>query len=122
VVMSFAKKTQIQIYSMDVLGDGILVKQLLLEVKAKYCLFDNSPTSRVPNTIISVVEHENRGFGIGARVFNDFIIVDFMPNKNPPAKFGEICDYITCELISSFPDMIQRFTEEESTYIKTSAL
>ena len=62
-------------------ADRKIVEEILLATVAKFNLFDNTSTSRVPDTIKSMVERNGYGFGLGARVVGNSIFVDFNSTK-----------------------------------------
>jgi hypothetical protein len=114
------ERNQIQLKSKDILRDKLVVEKILLNVAEKFHLFDNTITSKVPNTIKSLVEREHYGFGIGARVVAELIIVDFVPHKNPPPRFEELCRDIKTDLFHAFPGKAKEFDENEPGYYRTT--
>ena len=111
-------RKQIQIKSSDVLNDQRIVENALLTAAEKFRLLDNTVTSRVPNTIRSFVEKDSGGIGIGARIVNDLIIVDFNSLGDPPQSFHDLYASIFTEMLPSFSGSIKETTDEESDYIK----
>ena len=111
-------RKQIQIKSVDVLNDRRIVENALLTAAEKFRLLDNTVTSRVPNTIRSFVEKDGSRIGIGARIINDLIIVDFNSLGDPPQSFIDIYASIFAEMLPSFSGSIREATDEEPDYIK----
>jgi len=69
---------------------------------ARFELFDNSVTSRVPDTIRSLVEKIGAGFGLGARVVGGLIVLDFHPRGERSEKFAAVLEFITSGLQQMF--------------------
>jgi hypothetical protein len=111
-------RKQIQIKSGDVLNDQRIVENALLTAVEKFSLLDNTVTSRVPNTIRSFVEKDGSRIGIGARIINDLIIVDFNSLGDQSQSFIDIYASILAEILPSFSGSIREATDEESYYIK----
>ena len=61
------KTARIHINASELAEDRSNLKTVLVETFDRFGLFDNSETSRVPETIISIVEREHYGFGIGGK-------------------------------------------------------
>jgi hypothetical protein len=109
-------RTQIHIKSDDVANGRLQVEQVLVAAARKFGLFDNTVTSRVPNTIKSLVEREGFGFGLGGRVVDDLIIVDFYPHGDTPQQFRDIYHDIAAELAQKFPGGAKEVREDETGY------
>jgi hypothetical protein len=90
-------KPQIQI-RMEKEGDSQAVEKVLAAAAERFGLFDNTVTSRVPNTIRSLGEKNGTGFGLGARVVEPLILVDFYPRSGRTEKFNLVFEHITSEL------------------------
>lgn len=111
------KEAQIHIETSDIVKDQLIVREILVDAQKKFSLFDNSETSRVPKTIISIVEREGYGFGLGARIVNNLIIVDFSRHKSQSRVFGDVYEFITSKLFSTFSQNAKR--AEENDFIPT---
>jgi hypothetical protein len=117
----FVSKTQIQVKSDDMVRAQMQVERILAAAARKFDLFDNTVTSAVPNTIKSLVEREHAGFGLGARIVGDLIIVDFNPRGDTSQKFRDIYHDIISKLAQMFPNRIKEVRENESAYHLTSS-
>jgi hypothetical protein len=106
-------KAQIHIETSDVAKDQLFVREILVDAQRKFSLFDNSETSRVPGTIISTVEREHYGFGLGAGIVGKLIIVDFSRHKSPSSIFDDVYEFITAKLFLAFPQRAERADESE---------
>jgi hypothetical protein len=113
------KKSQVQIESEDLDLAKATVDKILLMALHKFDLYDNSHTSRVPDTIRSVVESSSFGFGLGARVVKGLIVVGFNPIRNYSQKFKDVRDFILNELRNSFHIDPREISEDSPDYIKT---
>jgi hypothetical protein len=109
-------RTQIQVKPDDIVSGRLQVEQLLLVAEKKFGLFDNTPTSRIPNTVRSLVEREGGGFGLGARIVDDLILVDFNPRGDTSQKFHDLYHDMVVELARTFPDKIKEVRENEVSY------
>lgn len=112
------KKSQVQIRPENLDESKVVVEKILLTAATEFNLYDNSHTSRVPNTIGSIVEGNGFGFGLGARLVADSIVLDFMPDKNESPKFSEVRDYIVNELRNAFQTGLKEVFEDSSDYQK----
>jgi hypothetical protein len=106
-------KGQIHIEANDVVKDELTVREILVETRDEFGLFDNSETSRVPKTILSMCEREHYGFGLGARIVDKLIIVDFNRRKSPSPVFDDIYKFITAKLFAAFPRNAKEARESE---------
>ena len=82
------------------------VERVLLNAASRFALADNTHTSRVPNTIRSYSEKLGYGFGLGARVVRDLIIVDFNRRSEPSPEFPAVVEHIHSELRRVFGDRV----------------
>lgn len=114
-----SKKSQIKIESEYLEDARKTVEKVFLAAAEKFNLHDNSETSRVPDTIRSIVEGKGFGFGMGGRVVAGAIYVDFFPNANDSVKFREVHDYILSELQTAFHVQFQETFEDHPEYRKT---
>jgi hypothetical protein len=115
--ISFMERKQIQILSHDVLKDSLVVEKIFLNAAEKFSLFDNTTTSRVPKTIKSLVEGNGFGFGMGGRIVNEYIIVDFNARGSTSDKFQKLYQFMLTELSSSFVK-VREVSENASQYCK----
>ena len=107
-------KRQIHIAYKDIVVDRPVVDKIFSAAAKMFNLFDNTLTSRVPNTIKSIVEKDGYGFGLGARVVDKLIVVDFFPNRSPVSLiFDDVCQYIDTELSLAFPENLHEAKEHE---------
>lgn len=113
------KKSQIQIAAANVDESKASVEKILLTGAEKFNLYDNSDTSRVPDTIKSIVEGKGFGFGLGARVAKGIIYVDFFPGKNTSPKFEEVRQFILYELRKTFQLELEEIEEGDPAFYKT---
>jgi hypothetical protein len=95
------EKLQFKIIS-AVPEDRSRVDEVLMAAAARFELFDNSITSRVPDTIRSLVEKIGAGFGLGARVVGELIVLDFNPRGERSEKFSAVLEFITTGLQQIF--------------------
>lgn len=107
------EKIQIHIKIDDVVKDHQTVERILVEACEKFQLYENTKTSKVPQTLISIIEHEQSGFGLGARIVEKRIIVDFFPHKHGSPKFDDVCDFVMSKLFLAFPERARKATEVE---------
>jgi len=112
------KISQIQIETANLDESKSIVEKILLMALDKFNLYDNSHTSRVPDTIKSIVEGEGIGFGLGARVANNIIYVDFFPRKNNSSKFFEVHQFILSELREAFQLELKEIEEGNPVFFK----
>ena len=77
---------------------------------------DTTVTSRVPNTIRCYSERVGYGFAIGARIFDELIIVDFFSGKESSVHFAPMVKRITFELQRIFCERI--YIPQKSEFIK----
>ena len=110
---------QLQIKFENLAADKAAVDKMLLTAAGKFNLFDNTDTSRVLETIRSIVEEKGFGFGLGARVQNDLIVVDFFPRPNPTQKFQEVYSLIFSDLVNAFPGISKVIQEGDPDYLST---
>jgi hypothetical protein len=94
-------KLQIQI-KLEKDEDSKAVEKILGAAAEKFRLIDNTVTSLVPNTIQSLIEEMGAGFGLGARVVEPLILVEFNPRCGRTEKFNLVFDYIASELQKLF--------------------
>jgi hypothetical protein len=109
-------RTQIQIKGDNVANDRLVVEQIMLAAAKKFDLFDNTVTSRIPDTIKSFVEREHSGFGLGSRIVDGLIIIDFCPRGGIPQKFHEIYHDVATESAQKFPGGVKEVSEEDTSY------
>jgi hypothetical protein len=102
-------KLQIQI-KLEKDDDSNAVEKVLDAAVKKFGLIDNTVTSLVPNTIQSLIEGMGTGFGLGARVIEPLILVDFNPRCGRTEKFNLVFDHIVSEL--------QKFFKERFSFAK----
>ena len=114
------RKSQVEIKSKSLDVDKTTVERIFLAALTKFNLFDNTETSRVPDTIKSVVEGEGYGFGLGARVVGNSIFIDFNHPKNAAYKFDEVREFILNELQKVFQNEPQEIWEDSPVYCKTN--
>ena len=112
-------KSQVRIEVKNLDDDRACVEKILLTAREKFDLHDNSHTSRVPNTIRSIVEAKGFGFGLGARVVGATIFVDFGRHKSESPKFDQVHDYILGELKAAFQIELDEIREDNPAYCKT---
>jgi hypothetical protein len=113
------KKSQIEIKSANLDADKLVVEKILLVALNEFILYDNTDTSRVPDTIKSIVEAKGFGFGLGARVVKNSIFVDFNRGQNQSSKFDEVHNFILKELQNVFRRDLQEIWEDNSAYCAT---
>ncbi len=106
-------KAQVHIESGNIANDQLLVRDIIVETRDRFKLFDNRETSRVPKTIISIVEREHYGFGLGARIVDKLIIVDFNRGKSPSPAFDDVYKFIAAKLFAAFPQNAKEANENE---------
>src|SRR5580658_818003 len=107
------KKAQIHIKIDNVVKDQSIIESILAETCEKFQLFDNTKTSRVPQTIKSIVEREHYGFGFGARIVEKLIIVDFSPRNTHSPIFNDIYNFVVSKLFLAFSDRVKEANETE---------
>jgi hypothetical protein len=113
-------KSQVRIDFKNLDTDNAVVDKILLAVLNKFNLYDNTHTSRVPHTIRSVVEGKGFGFGLGARVVENYVYVEFMRHRSESPKFGEAHDFILNELKNAFRVEPEEIWEDNPAYCKTN--
>ena len=113
------KKYQHQIKFENLVTDRAAVEKILLGAASKFNLFDNTYDSTIPETIRSIVEGKGFGFGLGARVRNDLILIDFFPRPNQLSKFQEIYNFILGDLVNAFPRISKVIQEGDPDYLDT---
>jgi hypothetical protein len=102
------ERRQFQIRYEPVTESREIVDKIFIAAAKKFKLFDNTVTSLAPNTIKSIVEKQWFGFGFGARVVGELIVIDFFPNKSPStALYSDISDYLREELINVFREQMR---------------
>jgi hypothetical protein len=111
-------KLQIQI-KLKKDDDSNAVGKVLDAAAEKFELIDNTVTSLVPNTIQSLIEEMGAGFGLGARIAEPLILVDFNPRCGRTEKFNLVFDYIVSELQKLFKERLS-FAKPHN-YIKTES-
>lgn len=89
------------------------MESVFINATQKFSLFDNTRTSRVSNTIKSVVEKNGFGFGFGARYKNGLIIIDMFPNNGSENLFIQVSEFIKNELFQAFKNQINEVGESE---------
>ena len=114
------RKSQVEIKSKSLDVDKTTVERILLAALTKFNLFDNTKTSRVSDTIKSVVEGKGYGFGLGARVVGNSIFIDFNYPTNAAYKFDEVREFILNELQKVFQNEPQEIWEDRPVYCKTN--
>lgn len=110
------RESQIKIESANLDSDRAAVEKVLLAATNKFNLYDNSHTSRVPGTIRSIVEGNGFGFGLGARVVQNSIFVDFNRDKNNSQKFDDVHVFILDELREVFEIELLEVWEDDPIY------
>lgn len=112
------KKKQFQLESEDIFHDSLCVQKILFAAAHKFDLFDNTVTSRMPNTINSFSEREHFGFGLGARIADKLILIDFNPRGGMSEKLNNIIQCIKTELLHAFPGKVKEICEGNAEYYK----
>jgi hypothetical protein len=112
-------KSQIQIEIPNLDEGKAIVENILLAALDKFNIYDNSHTSRVSETIRSIVEGKGFGFGLGARVANDIIYVDFCPGKNNSSKFNEVHRFVLAELRKAFQLELKEIEQGNPAFLRT---
>jgi hypothetical protein len=115
-----ALKSQVCIESKNLEADRAVIDKILAAACDKFSLYDNSDESRVPDTIRSIVERKGFGFGLGGRVVEKSIFVDFNPCHGKESKFDEVHDFILAELKASFGVDLGEILEGTYSYKSTS--
>jgi hypothetical protein len=113
------KGNQVKIVSPNLDASRTIVDGILLAAASKFNLYDNSHTSRVPDTIKSIVEGNGFGFGIGARVAGGAIFVDFNSRAKDTSKYKEVRDFIFVELQKAFHVELQEIFEDNADFVRT---
>ena len=112
-------RSQVQIESNNLDADRVVVDKIMSAALDKFGLYDNTHTSRVRQTIRSVVEGNGFGFGFGARVVENLIIVDLGRLRSDSPKFDEAHDFILRELNGAFHAELVEIWEDNPIYRKT---
>lgn len=115
---STKRKSQVRIEFADLDEGKIIVEKILLTAADRFKLYDNSHTSRVPDTIKSIVEGDGVGFGLGARVVENTICVDFLPNNSDSLKFDGVREFILDELRKAFRLELKEISEGNPSFVK----
>src|SRR3569833_2113288 len=97
---------QLQIRDAACPDDVRRVECVLVSAASRFRLADNTATSRVPNTIRSYAEKPGYGFGLGARVVRDLVVVDFNRRSEPSPDFPAAVEHIHSELRRIFGDRV----------------
>jgi hypothetical protein len=113
-------KTQFHIRLASGIDDQILVKQILLSAAEKFGVADNTVTSREPETICCLTERPGYGFGLGARVVGEMVIVDFNPHGETSPLFCAVEDFIKTESIRVFGERVYFPTSSEYISLRNS--
>jgi hypothetical protein len=114
------KLSQVEIKTANLDTDKKIVEGIFLAATVKFNLFDNTETSKVPDTIKSIVERKGFGFGLGARVVGNSIFVDFNRMKGDSQKFEQVHQFISEELKRTFQCDLLEVWEGNPAYCKTS--
>ena len=113
------KRSQVEIKTTKLETDKKIVEAILLATSAKFNLFDNTHTSRVPDTIKSIIESNGHGFGLGARMVGNSIFVDFNGIKGDIQKFEQVHQFILDELKRTFRSDFPEIEADNPAYCKT---
>jgi hypothetical protein len=113
------KRSQVEVKTTKLEVDKKIVETILLAASAKFNLFDNTHTSRVPDTIRSILESNGHGFGLGARVVGNSIFVDFNGIKGDMHKFDQVHQFILDELKQNFRSEFPEIWVDNPAYCKT---
>jgi hypothetical protein len=113
-------KSQVRIEFKDFDKDKAVLEKILLSAASKFNLYDNSDESRVPHTIRSIAERKGFGFGLGARVVENYIFIDFMRGRSQSPKFDEVHDFILNELKAIFHIELEEIWDDSPVYCKTN--
>jgi len=84
----------------------VILRNVIIRLASKFNLIENTHQSRVPDTIISLAEEINFGFGCGARKVADLLVVDFLANKRPPIVYAPVLSCLFENLLIAFPNSI----------------
>ena len=95
------------------------VEKLLIATANKFNLVDTTVTSRVEHTIKCYSEKLGAGFGLGARMAGDLIIVDLNPVGRHTKNFSAVLEFIKSELERMFGSRLRIATTDN--YIKAEA-
>jgi hypothetical protein len=98
--------------------DKSRVEQVLDTASSQFELVDTTVTSRVPLTIRCYSEKSGAGFGLGARIAGDLIVVDFNALEGHTNSFLVVMRSITSELQQMFGNRMQAATKDN--YIKAN--
>ena len=110
-------KSQFQIKAANVDEEGIQVRKIMLDAASKYGLFENTTTSEVPHTILSLVERSGFGFGLGSRISDGLILVDFNPRGGDLAKLDQIKTHLRHALGRLFRARLMEIMEDAPSYV-----
>ncbi len=103
---------QIHIANAVGVSDVRRITNVLINTKQLFNLFDNTETSKVDKTLYSMTEGEKQGFGFGARIVNNLIIIDCNARGTVSPKFVEIYQHMFNELSLAFPNGVREVTGE----------
>ena len=92
------------------------IEKLLIATANKFALVDTTVTSRVEQTIKCYSEKLGAGFGLGARMAGDLIIVDFNAIGGHTKNFSAVLEFIKSELERMFGSRLRMATADN--YIK----
>ena len=95
----------------------IQVRKIMLGAATKFNLFENTPTSKVPHTILSLAEQSGYGFGLGSRISGELILVDFNPRGDDLTKLDQIKIHLGNELARLFPARLINVAEDAPSYV-----
>jgi hypothetical protein len=112
------RRSQVQIKFANLSEGRIIVERILLTATDKFKLYDNSHTSRVKNTIRSVVEGDGFGFGLGARVAEETIYVNFNGGRSNSPKFDEVHDFVLDELRRAFRLELSEISADNPSFVE----
>ena len=96
------EKIQFQIKAQP--GDEARVEEVFEAAATNFSLVDTKVTSRVAHTISNYSEKLGDGFGLGARVHEELILVDFNVIGGKTEKFNAVFDFIVSKLRERFSD------------------
>jgi hypothetical protein len=99
--------------------DKTRVEQVLVTAASKFWLVDTTVTSRVPLTIKCYSEKLGNGFGLGARIVDNLIVLDFNAVGGNTNSFSTTMKFIISELNLLFGHRLQPATKEN--YIKAES-
>ena len=99
--------------------DKSRVEQVLDTASSQFGLENTTVTSRAPQTIKCYSEKLGAGFGLGARIVDDLIVVDFNALEGHTNSFLTVMQFIVSELQRLFGDRLQAATK--NNYIKAGS-